>query len=263
MLTLCVAIMLGALVTGCFETFDGAANLDAATTGIRKATDRIDAKADTIIKTTKEPTSKANAEGIKEDTKGMKEDIAELEKGSADLEKAQARIKELEEKDHAAVRYITYGLIGLGTLLMAVGAVLMFKTGFTQWEVAALGLALVGSSLLTNWLAANFIWFILSIGGIALVGVILWVFLRTDKVAEASVQVGEMLKKRIKNLRIVDDPKGGEQYVNYTDVQAILKDVFGDDTHHGIAGMLQSDQVKANITAKRKKLHGKLKSLYE
>lgn len=238
----------------------------------KDATTIIDKEASKIQKKSKEDASKASAGKIREANVQLKNNVDILEQ-EADAKEtlegmlvdANEEIAELKANDNAVIRYITYGLIGLGTVLMAVGAILFVKSGMTQWEVAALGLSFVTSAMLTNWLAANFIWFIVGLAGIALVGVILWVFLRTDKVSESAVKVAEMLKHEIKELEFVEseDTEDDEQYVLYADVQGILDKVFGNQMHAGQAGAMQSDGVVAHITAKRKKLIKKAKSFYE
>jgi len=266
------------LLVGCFNTIPD--NIPGSTPEAlsdaadkqRDSTEVIDNEATKILITSKEDKSKQSAGKIKEANVNLKNNVEVLEKEAESkksleeaLVKASERIKELEEEDNKFVLWVCRISVTLGVLLTAVGAVIFIKSGMTQWEVGALGLSLTTAAGITMWFFANIIWFIIGIAVIALCGVLLWVFLRTDKVAESSVQVAEMLKKRIKRLQPImdDDLNPNEKYVHYEDVMEIITDIFGDDTHAGIAGANQPDGVIAHITAKRKKIHKKVKSVYE
>lgn len=237
-----------------------------------KSTIIIDEEASKIIDTSKEDTSKASAGIIKEANVDLKNNVQVLKeeaKVKDDLQKklakANATIKELKSNDNKFVLWICRIAVALGVIAMAVGAVIFVKTGFSQWEVLGLGASLTVASAFTMWFFANIIWFIIGIFIIALIGVVLWVFLRTDEAVESAVHVGETLKKRIKKLEPIDNGEytDEEKYVLYEEVMQIITDVFGDDTHHGIAGTNQSKSVVSHITAKRKKLHKKVKSIYQ
>lgn len=272
-LLVAVSLLLTGYMVSCFQTADiggpSVEQLSDAADKQKSSTAVIDKEATNIQRRSKEDHSKQSAGKIKEANVDLKNNIDILAKeaeskedAEKQLEKANERIKELEAEDNAWITWMCRIAVTIGVLMTAVGIVIFIKSGFTQWEVGALGISLTMSSGLAMWFFANIIWFILGIFALSAIGVILWVFLRTDKGVEAGVEVGEMLKKRIKNLKAVDETTDGEKYVKYDDVTAILIDIFGDDTHHGIAGTRQSDGVKAHITAKRKKINNKLKSLY-
>ncbi len=274
--SLLIIALLAGYVAGCFKTaeFEGPSidQLNDAAAKQKNSTEIIDEEATSIQKKSQEDDSKLSAGKIKEANVDLKNNIILLsdeakakEDAEKALKKANERIEALEAEDNAWIKWLCRGAIGIGLIMTAVGIVIFIKSGMTQWEVGALGISLVVSAGIASWFFANIIWFILGIFVLAAIGVILWVFLRTDEVAEQSVKVAEMLKKRIKKLDVIESHEIEEdgRYVKYDDVNAIITDIFGDDTHHGLAGANQSKGVMANITAKRKKLDKKLKSIYE
>jgi len=263
-------------LAGCFKTVDQTGptieQLTDAASKQKGSTEVIDKEATSIQRKSKEDSSKESAGKIKEANVDLKNNIKVLSqeaKAKEDIEEqladANKRIEELEEEENAWITWMCRITIGIGMLMTAVGIVIFIKSGFTQWEVGALGISLTVSAGLASWFFANIIWFILGIFVLAVIGVILWVFLRTDKVAESGVHIAEMLKKRIKKLPIVEseDVDDDKKYVDYEEVATIITDIFGDDTHQGIAGSNQSAGVRANITAKRKKLNKIFKTVYE
>lgn len=248
------------------------ANLESAAEKQKDATEIIDNEATKIQTTSKEETSKASAGKIKVANVDLQNNIQTLEdeaKAKSSLQeeliKANEKITELQSKDNEFIKWVCRVSIAIGMLLTAIGLIAWIKSGFSMWEIGALGISLTVSAGITTWFFNNIIWFIIGIFSIAIVGVILWVFLKSDKVTESAVEVAEILKKKIKKLEAIEleDIDDDDQYVRYDDVHRIITDVFGDDTHSGIAGAKQSNSVVAHITAKRKKLHSKIKSIYE
>lgn len=269
-----IIMLLSGYVTGCFLTGKSEGptveQLNDAASKQKNSTKIIDTEASNIQRRSKEDQSKESASKIKEANVDLKNNISILakeadakEKAEKQLAEANERIEELEAEDNAWIVWMCRIAVTIGVLMTAVGIVIFIKSGMTQWEVAALGMSLTVSGGMAMWFFAHIIWFVLGFFAIAAVGVILWVFLRTDKVGEAGVEVAEMLKKRIKSLQLVENPTTDGKYVNYDDVQAIITDIFGDHTHQGIAGTAQSTGVKKHITAKRKKIQATVKSIYE
>lgn len=271
----CITILSAGYITGCFKTAEitgpSVEQLSDAAAKQEASTEIIDKEASSIQRKSKEDSSKLSAGKIKEANVDLKNNISLLseeakakEDAEQQLQEANERIAELEAEDNAWITWMCRIAVTIGVLMTAVGIVIFIKSGMTQWEVGALGVSLTLSGGLAMWFFANMIWFILGIFALAAIGVILWVFLRTDRVAEESVNVAEMLKGRIKKLNVIESNEIEEdgRYVNYDEVTAIITDIFGDDTHQGLAGVSQSEHVKANITAKRKKLQKKLKTIY-
>lgn len=271
-----VTVLTAMYMTSCFKTaeFTGPTveQLADAAGKQKNSTEIIDKEATSIQRKSKEDTSKMSAGKIKEANVDLKNNISILsqeaeakEDAEAALAAANERIADLEAESNAWVKWLCRICIAVGIGMTAVGIVIFIKSGMTQWEVGALGISLVVSAGVASWFFAHIIWFIIGIFVLAAIGVILWVFLRTDAVNESSVEVGEMLKKRIKKLAVIESDEIEEdgRYVNYNEVTQILVDIFGDDTHQGIAGANQSNSVKAHITAKRKKLDKKLRTIYE
>jgi hypothetical protein len=271
----CLTLLSAGYITSCFKTAEITGptidQLNDAASKQKASTEVIDSEAKSIQRKSKEDSSKQSAAKIQTANVDLKNNIDILAKeadAKEDAEKALAaaneRIAELEAEDNAWITWMCRGAIGIGILMTAVGVVIFIKTGFSQWEVGALGISLTVSAGLASWFFANIIWFIVGIFILAAIGVILWVFLRTDATAEAGIEVAEMLKARIKKLAVIESDEIEEdgRYVNYQEVTAIITDVFGDETHQGMAGTKQSTGVMAHITAKRKKLNKKLKTIY-
>lgn len=268
-------ILSSGYIVGCFKTagISGPTveQLSDAAKKQKSSTEVIDKEASSIQKTSNEDHSKESAGKIKEANVNLKNNIEVLSKEAQAkdalekrLEEADNRIKELEEEDNKFTEWVCKIAIVAGMFLTAIGIVIFIKTGFTQWEVGALGIALTLTSGITTWFFANIIWFVIGIGVIALLGVLLWVFLRTDKTAEAAVQVSEMLKHEIKTLNKIEfsNINEKEEYVKYDEVKGILTKIFGDNVHHGQAGSIQTEGVYNHITAKRKKIINRAKSFY-
>lgn len=283
MVVLCCIIAMFLIVAGCvsdgvdINTGAQPAELTEAAEKQEKATDTIDKEAGKIIKKTKEEGSKKSAVKIKDANSELKQNVEVLEK-EAEAKKSllaeivvlkkevgdlKEKIKELNESFSTTQKIFVYGGLGIGMVLMALGIFIFVKSGLTAWEALIPGPALIISSLLTMWLISNFKWILLGTGILIVIGVVLKLFLFQDETIEETTKVGEQLKSKMKKLagdiREFEWEEGTDidqvQENLAQRVELILEQVFGDDTHGGLAERSQSKKVRGYITGKRKKVH--------
>ncbi len=243
------------------------------------ATQTIDKEATKIEEKTKEAASKQSARTIKQANAGLKENIEVLEE-EADakeeiykkyeelqtthnklVEKHNAVVKELKEVKAGKMKMLLNIVIIIGAVLTGLGIFLMIKSGFTLWYAPFIGLSISAAGVATRWLTNNPVLIVASIAGAALVFVLVKVFLGHDEALEESVSLVEHLKSRVKALIGYAEDEDYDKEDMEAELQSIIDDTFGTDTSSGMAGASQSNSIRDIITKKRKKLHGKWKSL--